>query len=500
VQLSSRMRAKHTTSRPRLVSAAALAGAAALVLVQGGPAASAARAPSAARVSSAATARPATSTAPAGGTVGDPQPELAQFKIGSNSGMGSGAVLANGNLVLAFASSSGSKVTVCVLHPGGRSCADTVILSPQKGDTFFGVPEVLLTGATDVSVVVNDCCNSDPDNAFVYNSTDGGAAFSAFVKAGTISSVGAGTEADGDLVVGTSENLSLNVQAFPPNPASPVTALATPNGKEDGDTSLATYAGGVLVASDDVTNTYVEFAKSGSNFNASSAYTAVGTFANQTTTAISGNALLTAPGGSITGGDRLRFFNGSSFGTEYKVPDTKQGDDGWFAMQDVGAVAHVFFLGRRDGYDLFSETTSNGSHWSGLTQYGSAINSEDLAPVLGPSGAGVVLEAQTGASKVLVQPILNAQDVRIKLAASKVKAGHSTKLTGTVTPRIKNQKVTLERKSGKRWYMVATGHETASGTFSFTVKTAETYRAVVAYKPGYYLYGYSNSVTLTTKR
>ena len=451
-------------------------------------------------------ASPAASGAPAGGTTGDPQPELAQFKIGSNSGMGSGTVLANGNLVLAFISTSGNKVTVCVLHPGGRSCADTVTLSPQKGDTLSGVPEVLSTGGAEVSVVVSDCCNSTPDTAFVYNSTDGGATFSAYVKAGTIgnatgASIGAGTVAEGNLVVATNETGSLNLQAFPPNPASPVTALATPNSKEDSDTSLTTDAGGVLVASDDTTNTYVEFARSGSNFNSSSAYTAVGTFTKQTTTAVSGNALLTDPGGSLTGGERLRFFNGTSFGTQYKVPDTRQGDDGYFAMQDAGGVVHVFLIGRRDGYDLFSETTASGSHWSRLAQYGSAINSTQLAPVLGPSGAGVVLEANTGSAKVLVQPILNPQDVRIKLAKTTVKPGHSTKLIGSVTPRLKNQKVTLERLSGRRWYTVATTHESAAGAFSFTVPgMTDTYRAVVAYQPGYYLYGYSKPVTLTAKR
>jgi hypothetical protein len=488
MRLSFSLRAKRTTqahsrtsgSRLRLgaVAAATLLGASAAVLAPAGVPAGA---------------------APAGGTVGDPQPELAQFKVGSNSGLGSGVVLSNGNLVLAYASTSGNKLTVCVLHPGGRSCADIVTLSPQKGDDFFGVPEILSTGGAKLSVVAYDCCNSSPDDVFVYNSTDGGATFSAFVKAGTIGSVGAGTAAGGDLVVGTNEQGSLNVQAFPPNPASPVTSFATPNSKVDGDTSLTSYGGGVLVASDDLTNTYVEFAKSGGNFNASSAYKSVGTFKNQETTAVSENALLTDPGGSLTGGERLRFFKGSSFGSEFKVPDTKQGDDGYFEMQDAGGVAHVFFIGRRYGYDLFSETTSNGAKWSKLAQYASAIDSSQLVPVLGSSGAGVVLEAGSGSGKLLAQPILNPQDVRIKLAASTVKVGHSTKLTGSVKPHLKNQKVTLERKSGNRWYAVATGHESATGTFSFTVKTAETYRAVVAYKPGYYLYGYSNSVTLRTK-
>jgi hypothetical protein len=443
----------------------------------------------------------AATAAPTGGTVGDPQPELAQFKVGSSSGDGSGTVLADGTLVLAFESASGNKVTVCVLHPGGRSCASTATLSPETGDTFSGTPEVLSTGGTDVSVVAYDCCNSTPDDAFVYNSSDDGKIFSPYLKAGTIGSIGAGTEADGDLVVATYENGSINVQAFPPSPASPVTAMATPNGQEDGGTSLTTYSGGVLVANDNLTNTYVEFARTGSDFNTSSAYKAVGKFGNELTTTVSGSALLTDPGGSLTGGERLRFFSGTSFGQASKVPDSKQGDDGYFTMQEVGGVVHVFFEGRRDGYDLFTETTRSGTRWSPLQQYGSAIASAQLAPVLGPSGAGLVLEAGTGSGKVLAQPILNAQSVHIALKQSRVRKGHSTKLSGKVTPHLKNQVVTLERESDKRWYVVKTTRESASGTFSFTVPgTTQTYRAVVAYKPGYYLYGYSNSVTLTVIR
>jgi hypothetical protein len=438
------------------------------------------------------------SAAPSGGTVGDPQPELSQFKVGANSGGGSGIVLADGTLVLAFESTSGNKVTVCALHPGERSCGSTATLSPQAGDTLFGVPEVLSTGGTEVSVVAYDCCNSSPNDAFVYNSSNDGKTFGHYVQAGTISSIGAGTEADGDLVVATYSSGSINVQAFPPAPASPVTAMATPNGAADGNTSLTTYRGGVLVANDDTTNTRVEYAPSGSDFNSSSSYLASGTFRNELTTTVSGNALLTDPSGSLTGGERLRFFGGTSFGKAYKVPDTKQGDDGYFTMQEVGGVVHVFFEGRRYGYDLFSETTGNGAHWSPLQQYGSAIASTQLAPVLGPTGAGLVLEAGSGSGAVLAQPILNPQNVRIKLAKSRVRPGRSTKLSGKVTPHLKNQLVTLERKSGKRWYLVKTTRESASGTFSFTVPgKTQTYRAVVAYKPGYYMYGYSNSVTLT---
>lgn len=438
--------------------------------------------------------------APKSGTVGDPQPELAQFKVGGAVSNGSGAVLPDGTLVLAAPTSSGSSIKVCVLHTGGRSCVATAKLSPEPGDSFStsdGVTEVLVTGENDVSVVAYDCCNSSPDGVFVFNSTNDGNSFGPAIKAGNLDSVGAGTVAGGDLVVATTSSGSLHVQAFPPNPSSTETSQATPNGKVDGDTSLTTYNGGVLVASDDLTNTYVEYAKSGSNFNASSSYSSVGTFSKQTVTAVSGNALLTDPGGSLTGGERLRFFNGTSFGKSYKVPDSRQGDDGYFAMQEFGTVVHVFFEGRRDSYDLFSETTTNGRQWSKLQRYGSAIKSTWPAPVLGPTGAGLVYESSSG-SPSLAQPILNTFSVHITLKRSRVHRGHGTTLSGKVSHPLYHQLVTLERKSGTKWYTVKTTQESASGRFSFSVPgTTRTYRAVVAYEPGYFQYGYSNSVKLT---
>jgi hypothetical protein len=429
-----------------------------------------------------------------GGTVGSPQPELKQFKVGGAAGDGTGAVLADGTLVLAADNKSGSSINVCVLHPGDRKCASTASLSAQSGDTFFGVTEVLATGGTDVSVIGYDCCNSTPDGIFMFNSSDDGKVFGALVKAGTLDSLGAGTVADGDLVVGSTDG---HVQAFPPTAGGPAGSSADPNSKIETDTSLATYNGGVLVAGDNLTNSYVEYAPSGSNFNATSSYKSVGTFDNELVTAVSGNALLTDPGGSLTGGERLRFFNGTSFGKSFKVPDTRQGDDGYFTMQEVGKRVHVFFEGRRDGYDLYTETTTDGKHWTKLQHYGTAITSTWLAPVLGPTGAGQVYESGSG-SPTLSQPILNSQSVHITLKRSRVPHGHSTTLSGKVSPHLNHQLVTLERKSGKRWLTVKTTHESSSGRFSFSVPgTSETYRAVVAYEKGYYEYGYSNSVKLT---
>jgi hypothetical protein len=449
---------------------------------------------------SAATAALAT---PAAGTVGNPQPELAQFKVGTaGGGAGSGAVLPDGNLVLASPSESGTSAVVCLLHAGGRSCASTAALHAFKTgshqDSFYGTAEVLATGGKDVSVVLYDCCYIPPFNggAVVFNSTNDGKTFSGELSTGNIAGVGAATVADGQLVVGTYSSPSLEVQAFPPTPSTPVTTFANPNRKVDGDTSLTTYHGGVLVASDDTRNTFVEFAPSGSDFNASSSYKGVGTFPDELVTAVSGDAMLTDPDRSITGGERLRFFNGKSFGKAFKVPDTKEGDDGYFTMQEVSGVVHVFFEGRRYGYDAFSETTRDGVHWSPLQQYGSAITSASLMPVLGPSGAGLLYE--TDSKPLLAQPILNAQAVTIKLAKSRVTVGTSTSLSGQAAPHLAGQIVTLEKLSGGRWYNVTTTHESSSGKFSFSVPgRTETYRAVVAYVPGYYLFGYSGRVSLT---
>jgi hypothetical protein len=434
--------------------------------------------------------------APAGGTVGDPQPELAQFSVGGVGNSGSGIVLANGNLVLASISKSGTTINVCLLHPGNRKCASTVSLRAHAGDTFFGTPEVLSAGGALVSIVSLDCCAIGSNGAVTFNSTDGGRAFSGEKVAGSITAVGAGTVAGGQLVVASYSASSFNVQAFPPNPSSPVTSLATPSSGIVGASSLTTYKGGVLVANDNTTNTYVEYASSGSNFNKSSSYRHIATIRNEDTVTVSGSALLTNPGGTLTGADELRLFNGKSLGNGHKVPIPKASDDGYWGMQEVRGTVYVFFLNRRASYDVYEESTRNGTTWSALRRFGPAITSAQLVPVLGSSGSGVVFEASS--PKLLAQPILNPQSVRITLQHSHVPPGHSTKLTGTAFPHLNHQLVTLQKLTHKRWYTVKTTHESSAGKFAFTVPgVTQTYRVVVAYKPGYYEYGYSRSVTLT---
>jgi hypothetical protein len=441
----------------------------------------------------------------ASGMAGAPQPELAPFKIATaatGSGDGTGAVLPDHTLVLAALSNSGATISVCRLIPGARSCASTAALLAYPGDLFYGTAEVLAIGAS-VTIVAEDCCNLPPyhGGAVVFNSTDGGLTFSALAAAGKIPGVGAATAFAGQPVVATSQSSSLNVQTFPSaGPTSPVSAFATPRAGADGNTALASAFGGLIVASDNAGGTvFVEFVAPGGDPNSRASYKSVGTFkGGYSLEAASGNAVLLNHGGGSLGGQRLSFFNGTSMGSLHTVPEPSAGDDHHFAIQETGSVVHVFFLNYRRGYALYSETTRDGVHWSAFAIYHSAITATDLAPVLASTGAGLVLEAGTGAHAPLAQPILLPQVVHIALAHTTVTTGTSTALTGTSSPRLASQLVTLQKLSGGLWYSLTTARETSAGTFSFIVPGATmTYRALVANDPGDYLYGYSNTVTLT---
>jgi hypothetical protein len=188
----------------------------------------------------------------------------------------------------------------------------------------------------------------------------------------SINAIGAGTVANGQLVLANYLTSTFNVQAFPPNPASPQTSLAKPDAHAVGTSALSTYKGGVLVASDDLTNTYVEYAPAGGNFNSTASYRHIATIRKENTVALSGNALLTSPGGTLTGADELRFFNGTSLSKGFRVPIPKRSDDGYWGMQEVRGTVHVFFLNRRASYDVYEETTRNGTKWSALQRYGSS--------------------------------------------------------------------------------------------------------------------------------
>jgi hypothetical protein len=442
-----------------------------------------------------------------GGTVGDPQPELAKFSVGASGGMGTGTILPDNTIVLASPSKSGTTINVCTLRPTSRSCVGKVTLQAYHAggnqDSFFGPIEVFAISSEVIEVVADDCCNIGPNEVVLYVSTDGGATFSGPVQAGDLDSVGGATDAAGTLVVAASGGGlpspgGTEVQAFAPTPVVPQQSYASVSPYE-GNVAITSFHGGVLVAEDNLTNTRVEYAKAGSGLNTPGSYATVGAFNNEQVVGISNDALLTDPGGSLTGGIRLRIFNGTSFGPAYRVPEPKNPDDGYFAVQYAGGGIHVFFIARRSGYDLMSEWTVNGKSWSPLTSYSSAITADSLSPVLNASGDGVVFE--NDGAPLYAQPILSAQLLHIRLSPTRVLAGHTAVITGGSQHVVAsvNPLITLEELNGGRWYPVKTTHGQAHFTFTVPARTA-TYRAVEAWIPGYYQYGYSNAVTLTVVR
>lgn len=441
-------------------------------------------------------------------TIGSPQPELAAFGIGSTGGgRGSGAVLEDGTMVLASLSANGARALVCVLVPGGHSCASTATLSPYKGpgkkDAFSGVPEVLATGPEDVTVVLEDCCAipvfSGLGGAVVFNSTNDAKTFSSEIPAGGIRGVDAATVSDGQIVLASSETSSLDVQALLPPPYVALSLPAHPNTRPDGDTSLSSYDGGVLVASDDARgDTLVEYTPKGSDFNFTSSYSPVGIFDGEDLAGVSADALLTYSS-TATPGAFLRFFNGKTFGPPYAVPEPTGGGEAYWSLQSVTGLVHVFFLDKNEGSQLYCETTADGTHWSGLAALNPAPTAGGIAPVLESSGAGIVYETDATSGPSLVQPVLNGQTVTITLARLRAPMGKRTTVTGQVSTPLSGQLVTLERRiSSDRWANIFNTHESAAGKFSFTVPgVTDTYRVMVADEPGSYQFGYSNAVTLT---
>ena len=169
---------------------------------------------------------------PAGGIKGDPQPELKPFRIGSsNYGGGSVAIEPDGGLVVAYGSTSGhGKAVVCLLDRGASKCSHSTTLSPLGSDSLYGVPEVFVPSANHVVVLIETCCDSDPAGAdLLFSSTDGGIAFGAPVRVGTLG-VNAATLIGGNIVF--SESLDTNgaeVESIPVGASGPPgsTAVAT---------------------------------------------------------------------------------------------------------------------------------------------------------------------------------------------------------------------------------------------------------------------------------
>jgi hypothetical protein len=444
----------------------------------------------------------AASAAPASGIKGDPQPELKPFKIGTATSAGSVAVEPDGDLVVAYDVQSGAtgKTFVCVLDRGASTCSDSLTLSPLDGDSVFGVPEVFTPSANDVVVLQETCCDSSRAGGdLLYTSTDGGAKFRAPVRVGSLG-VNAAALIGNSIIFSESYTGGAYVESIPVNASGPPASTATATAKAASDIGDGTYAGGALVASDYLSTdytTYVAFARSGTNFNKSASYHNVGIFPHEQLIGISGGALLTI---QTTGKQdlELRLFNGTGFGSPHVVPSNGGGPGVYAIDQDGNGMVHVFTDDSRSApiYDLYEVSSFSGATWSNAVDLGDAVQDGSFAVALDSTGSGLVL----GTGPAYGYPVLASQSVSFSLASSKIAEGNETTGSGTGTPAEVGREVELQVEKSGLWYTTQTAHESAGGSFSFTIKgtTAGTfdYRAVISDLSGYQLYGYSTAQPL----
>lgn len=437
----------------------------------------------------------AASAAPAAGVKGSPQPELKPFLIGSsNYSSGSVAIEPNGTLVVARGTTAGSgKIVVCVLARGATKCASSVTLTPPGGIDLFGTPEVFVTAANHVAVLMETV-----DTDYLYSSANGGKTFAAPVAVGSIG-VSAATLTGKSIVFVAGGHDGLQVESVAAAATAPPATTATANAAVAYDVGVGRYKGGVLAASDNLGTdytTYVEYAAAGKDFDASASYARVGGFAHEQLLGVTGDALVTQ---QTTGKESLvvRLFNGKAFGAAHVVPRTSGGGPGWFsADQDPSGAVHVF-ISRAFApisYELYEESSSTGASWSGLVDlgYGGKVNTFNVG--LDSTGAGLVLGTESD-SPAYGFPVLAGQGASFALKSAKIKKGKATTATGTATPAAKGREIELQVEKKGLWYTVATTHEGTGGKFGFTIKGTAAgtydYRAVVVDRAGYRLYGYS---------
>jgi hypothetical protein len=451
-------------------------------------------------------------------TVGNPQPEMAQFSLhyAGTTSLSGGTVLADNNTVLASEGHAGTSFTVCTLRPGDRACHYKNSLVAPHNDSLYGVA-VVSTGGENVTVLTALAGSFDAKSfpIIAWNSSNDGQTFSApVVVSSSLSGVDSATVVNGQVVISYEDpHDGLLVQTVDPTGALVATTYAKVSAKDDANDIITNNNGNLLVAAENLdatggTETDV-FSASGTNdLNSAGSYAQVGAFSKRLLDGLSGNGILLDVNGSLTKIGTISFFNGSNFGVQHAVPDSPAGDDGYATLQQTGDVSgrsdtgvySVFFEGRRNGYDLVKESTTNGTQWKPQTMYGSAANSNEPTPVLSSTGAGVVFESGSGSASQTVQPILFPVSVSIKLGAPAVRTGQTTTLSGQMSIGVQFTKVTLQKLLvGNTWSNQAVSTESIPGQYSFKVGTPATYRVVVNTVPGYLEYGYSNRVILAHK-
>jgi hypothetical protein len=449
------------------------------------------------------------------GMVGSPQPELGQFKLhyGGTTSLSGGTVLADGNTVIVSENSpSDTALKVCTLRPGDRSCFYKHSLPGPGGDGLSGVAVVSTDGANlTVLSYLEGTYGGYSFPILAWNSSNDGATWSAsaVVVSSGFDGLDSATVVDGKVVISVEDpHNGLDVQTIDPTGVSVATSYANISSADDSTDLVTNDNGYLLVAAENLnasggTETDVFQALGSSNLDDSGVYTGIESFPKRELDGLSGNGILLDVKGSLTTIGKISFLNGPNFGTQYKVPDSVAGDDGYATLQQTGdqsgrsdtGVYNVFFEGRRNSYDLIEESTTNGSTWTPQIMYGTAVTSTEPTPVLASSGAGFVFEA--GSSDQIMQPVLFPVSVTIALAKKTIYSWQTTTINGTMSIGVQGTGVTLQKQAADgSWNNKATTTELTAGAFSFTVGNAGKYRAVVDTVPGWLQYGYSNAVTL----
>src|SRR5712691_1166119 len=199
------------------------------------------------------------------------------FKIGPSNSPSSVALMPNGGRVAVFDIKSGlhGKTEVCLLSSTGRKCSHTAFLSPLGLADVSQTPQVFVLSASHVIVLQYTCCENNQTGDLLYSSSNGGRSFSAPVRVGDNNQGVAASALIGRHIVflGNNNNSGARVESIPVTASGPPATVAIANGKTAYDVGVGQYKGGALIGSDTLGSTYatyVEYAASGKDFNASS--------------------------------------------------------------------------------------------------------------------------------------------------------------------------------------------------------------------------------------
>jgi hypothetical protein len=448
---------------------------------------------------SAALSGAASAATASGGVKGDPQPELKPFNISTATSAGTAAMEANGDIVVTYDVDNSSKTFVCVLGRGGHKCLHSVTLTPPGGIGDYDTPLVFAPSANHIVVLQATCCDASPDgDDLLYTSANGGLSYSAPARVGGTIDVDSGALIGSDIVFAEDGGGGAQVESVPVTASGPPASTASPITAESFAVGVGTYHGGALIASESTTDTTaVAYAPAGDNFNASGSYHSAGSFKHEDLLGISGGALLTI---QTTGKDHvlLRPFNGTGFGAAHVVPGHGTGGPQAFGIaQDPSRTVHVF-ADRAAAYHLVEVSTSNGTRWGPQVNLGNAIANTFFSAALDAHGSGLVLGT---AGPGRGYPVLASQTVSFSLKSGTIRKGRSTTGSGKASPAGAGREISLQVEgSGGIWHTIATTHETASGSFKFTIKGASAgtfhYRAVASDRAGYLMFGYSAARSL----